>query len=499
MWLEYIPEIFLSISLLAQLNFNAWFRNQSVYFKFPIISISSLQTQIILLFTAFLYLYLPETSFMINSFFLLENLNIVKLVLTLIAFFISLSIEQSLLSQKIAVFEYYTLFLLALLSFLLMLNCNDLLSFYLLMELQALIFYVLASFNKNSVYSVSAGLKYFILGSFISGFYLLGCSFVYFSLGTLNLNEIFLIVSFSLSDYNLLLTYLLTCGLVLVLITLLFKLGIFPFYFWIPDVYEGSPVVSTMIFSVLPKISLYVFLIKILSSILFFDYLYIIKTIFVFLGISSTFVGTFYALNQKRLKRMLIYSSIVQNGFLIVALSIYTVTSMQAFFFFLILYLLTSILTWSMITFFYRSNKIIASFESSNSSILYINSISNVYPVNVFLGLSIVVIFSSLAGIPPFLGFFSKMFVINEMVGFNVYLAIIFLLLSVVSVFYYIRLIKIAFFEPSISNNNTFFVSFKQTENFGLYYFFYIIFLFLSINFIAPSFILILTTNFALI
>jgi NADH-quinone oxidoreductase subunit N len=256
-----------------------------------------------------------------------------------------------------------------------MISASDLIIFYLAMEMQALCFYVLASFNRESVFSSEAGLKYFVSGSFISGFFLLGVSFIYGSTGTINFNAINLLTSFDFATYSDELRLIFLTGVILVTCTLLFKLACAPFHFWSPDVYDGAPLSSTLIFSVVPKFALFYFFIKWLNCInVFFDDISILLLI---AGILSAVVGTFFGLTQKRLKRLIIYSSIAQTGFLVASLSLGNLEGMTSVYFFLIIYLLTSILMWGHVITFYSFYSKVATFNSSAISSIFISSLSN--------------------------------------------------------------------------------------------------------------------------
>jgi len=170
-----------------------------------------------------------------------------------------LFIGRSFCLQSINFFEYFTVFLLSLLALLLLINSSDILSAYLIIEMQALCFYILASFKRNSSFSTEAGLKYFISGSFISGVFLLGASLIYGCLGTLNFNILSWLLTFDFSSDFIILRILIIIAVCLITFTLCFKIAAAPFHFWSPDVYEGSPLASTLVFSIIPKISLFVF------------------------------------------------------------------------------------------------------------------------------------------------------------------------------------------------------------------------------------------------
>ena len=451
---SFIPEIFLSLSILFQLIFNARIIN-NWKFNFPVIDREVVcQTLFILICLFFLLSNLKIEGFFSNFLFVNDQSSIFcKTCIVGVCIAISGVLLQSFSLQKLNFFEFFNLFLLSILSLLLLISSSDLISLYLLIEMQALCFYVLATFKKNSSFSTEAGLKYFVTGSFISGFFLFGASLIYGSLGTLNLTNISLLLAFPFSTFNNDLKLIILIGIIFVTVTLLFKIAAAPFHFWAPDVYEGSPLASTVVFSIVPKLAIFYFFIKWISAIniFFFD----IQSMLMFFGVFSTFVGTFFALSQMRLKRLIIYSSIAQIGFLVAALSINSFNSFVSVYFFLIIYIITSILIWGHFTIFYSFQAKIDSFYNRNSNSLFISSISNFAKSNSLWAFSFVIIFFSIAGIPPLTGFLAKIMILFDLIDSNfLYTAIALILLSSISVFYYIKVIKIMFFEPKQIENN---------------------------------------------
>lgn len=445
---SFIPEIFLSLSILFQLIFNARIIN-NWKFNFPIIDRETVtQTIFILVCVLFLLVNVKIEGFFSNFLFLNDKSAILcKSLVVVISLAISGILLQSFTLQKLNFFEYFNLFLLSIFSLLLLISSSDLISLYLLIEMQALCFYVLATFKKNSAFSTEAGLKYFILGSFISGFFLFGASLIYGCLGTLNLNNLNLLLAFPFSTFNDELRYIVLIGIIFVTATLLFKIACAPFHFWAPDVYEGSPLSSTVIFSIVPKLSIFYFFTKWISSIslLFFD----MQNILIIFAVLSTFIGTFFALSQKRLKRLIIYSSIAQIGFLVIGLSLNTVGSFISVYFFLLIYILTSILIWGHFTMFYYFQSQITSFYSTMANSLFISNLSNFYKSNSLWAFSFIIIMFSIAGIPPLTGFLAKIMILFDLIDAQFIMpAIVLIILSSISVFYYIRVVKIMFFEP---------------------------------------------------
>jgi NADH-quinone oxidoreductase subunit N len=255
-----------------------------------------------------------------------------------------------------------------------------------------------------------------------------------------------LLLSFPLVNEFSHLKIIVLIGILLVTITLLFKVAAAPFHFWSPDVYEGSPLSSTIVFSIVPKIIIFSFFIKwtLVISTMFDD----IKNVFVLVGVISVFFGTFFALKQKRMKRLIIFSSIAQVGFLVAALSTNSVDGLSAVYFFLVIYILTSILVWNHVTLFYSFQKKIKQFNGKMATPLFLSSLSNFFKFNSLWAFSFVLMFFSVAGIPPLSGFLSKIFILFGLIDSSQLIgSICLIMISAISVFYYIRVIKVIFFE----------------------------------------------------
>ena len=468
---SFIPEIFLSLSILGQLVFNSRLIND-LKFNYPLIDKEVFwQTFFILFCLLSLLLNLKIDTFVSTFLFLNDESGRLVKILFVFSCLISLFvILRSFVLQNLNFFEYFSIFLLAVLSLLLLTSSCDLISTYLVIEMQALCFYILASFRRNSAFSTEAGLKYFISGSFISGLFLLGASLIYGGLGTLNFNHLSLLLSFSLNQELIHIKYFVLIGVLLVTITLLFKIAAAPFHFWSPDVYEGSPLSSTIIFSIVPKLVIFSFFIKWLCIIS--DIFYDIKDLLVLIGVISVFVGTFFALKQKRVKRLIIYSSIAQIGFLVAALATGTIDGYSSIFFFLVIYIISSILVWNHVTLFYSFQNKVNTFNNKVSTPLFLSSLSNLFSTNSLWAFSFLCIFFSIAGIPPFSGFLAKILILFTLIGSDQLLGALFLIMiSAISVFYYIRVVKVIFFESkNIKSNNYQFHTIFNTNFFNFDY-----------------------------
>lgn len=453
-----LPEIFLSLSILGQLLFGSFVAYNRSY-RYPII-LNEVSFQSQLIGVILVILYFIQFSVVSDSTGLYNGgIIISKIIVSLASLAILLFLKDALEAQKINQFEYFFFYMMALLSLLLMLNVNDLLLFYLTMETQTLCFYILASANRTNIFSIEAALKYFIAGSFFSAVYLLGTAIIYGCLGTINLSNIYALLVIDLASFSTDLTILVLVGIVLITSTLLFKISSVPFHFWMPDVYEGAPISSTMVFSILPKFSLIFFFIKWISAL--GTMAYYIKDILVFFGVLSCIVGTLYAIKQLRIKRMMLYSSIAQVGFIIAAIGVNTLESHTAALFFTIIYIITSLLMWGNLVLIYKAHFEVSLVDDSHVDPLHINNFSNIISYNYLWKGIFTVIFFSIAGIPPFVGFTSKFLVLKSLVADHFLIASIFLIVaSSISVFYYIRILKIAFFESNYKN-----IAYNETQN----------------------------------
>jgi len=444
---SFLPEFFFSACILIQLLFNARLVNNLKY-NFPIIDQESFFQTFFILFCLFLLFLNLRIEGFFSNFLFLNDKGVVgaKLVIILSSLFALTIILRGVLFQKLNFFEFFTLFLLSVFALLLWASSYDFVSAYLVIEMQALCLYILSSFKRNSAFSTEAGLKYFISGSFISCIFLFGCSLIYGALGTLNFNHLNILLTFSLDNDYTYIKYMVVIGCLFIFITFLFKVAAAPFHFWSPDVYEGAPISSTIIFSIVPKFVAFHFFIKCINA--FSQIFYEFQTLFLLVGIFSIFTGTFFAIRQKRIKRLIIYSSIAQVGFLVAALATNTIDGFVSVYFFLFVYLLTSILVWSYVTQFYSSQEEIHSFYKKSPIPIFLSNLSHYMKTSKIAAFFLMLIFFSIAGIPPFSGFLSKVFVVFGLIDCNFWItSVIIVLLGSVSVFYYIRVIKVLFFE----------------------------------------------------
>ncbi len=429
-----IPEIFLALSSLICLLFG-------LYVKKNAFRQTSNFAIIILFFTAIL-VYLDNHSNFAGYANLFSNSSFISFfkILVLVGSIASILISKDyFLSIKLKNFEIPILLLFSTLGMMLMISSNNLMSMYLAIELQSLSLYVAAAIKRDSITSAESGVKYFILGALSSGILLYGFSLIYGFTGSMNFNEI---NSYLLKYEKLNLG--LIFGLVFVMVGLAFKISAVPFHMWTPDVYEGAPNSITAFFAIVPKIAA-VALIYRFCLIPFQNFYIEWSQIIFFLSVASMFLGAIAAIAQTNIKRLLAYSSIGHVGYILIALVAANNDGIKAASIYMFSYMVMNIAIFA----------IILSIKVKNEYLININDLTGLSKSNPIVSLSISMIMLSMAGIPPFIGFFGKFYVFIAALQQELYiLAVLGVLASVISAFYYLRIIKIMYFDENLNEIN---------------------------------------------
>lgn len=425
-----------------------------------------------------------------GGFELLSTLGFYKALITdhfaflsklLICFFSALYffiIADFLKDYKLTSFEYLLIVLFAVLGLMLLCSSNDLLTAYLSIELISLSSYVLAAFKKTSSYSAEAGVKYLVTGAISSAFFLLGSSFIYAYSGTINVTDFWLIMSdeswFGVHDTHNFLEPFLEMGLAFIIFSLFIKLALAPFHVWSLDVYEGSPTISTFFFAVITKLSFFVFLVRI-CYVAAFKYYDVWQFYGIVIALLSVFVGSFGGLRQRKLKALLAYSSVSHMGYALLAFSAGSRFGAEMLLFYLVIYMLSGLGVWFVILSTQVNRKRYTDKLSKELGDLVLLRKSN--PA---LALSLTLTMFSIAGIPPLVGFFAKIGVFLSVLHAKYYfVSLLAVLCSVVSTFYYIRIIKILYFENLLVGKLYYPLTSSKTLVFSVIIFF-LIFLFLN-------------------
>lgn len=448
----FIPEFFLTLAIIFQLIFNIY-NITNIKHNFPFMDKEILFQLFFILFIVLLLFSNVHIYGLFSNYILINDVSAVniKILLTIIAALSLIFIWQSFIVQNVNFFEFFTIYLIVILASLLFISCFDFLSVYLVLELQALCFYILAGIKRNSSFSLESALKYFIAGSYFSCVYIFAVLLIYSEYSITNFYDLLILIDatplLAHNDIN----WIVCLSFFFIIITLFFKLAVVPFQFWVPDVYDGAPLATTILLSVLPKLALFTFLIRFL--IINYNFLNDLLFIFLFCGLLSLAWGTYSALKQKRFKKLLIFSSIAQVGLLMIALSTFTIENITACFFYLVIYLISAVIGWSSITTMYVTGKSWA-FQNKNFKFsTYLTNLINLFDGNKTWALIFIIYMFSLAGMPPFAGFLSKFYILLALINTSsITLVILVLLITSISAFYYIRLVKIILFE--IKNNS---------------------------------------------
>ncbi|HET9272643.1 MAG TPA: NADH-quinone oxidoreductase subunit NuoN [Methyloceanibacter sp.] len=328
-------------------------------------------------------------------------------------------------------FEFPILILFATTGMMMMISANDLIALYVGLELQSLALYVVAAFQRDSARSAEAGLKYFVLGALSSGMLLYGASLVYGFTGSTEFVRIAAAVQPSGANLGLIF------GLVFLMAGFAFKISAVPFHMWTPDVYEGAPTPVTAFFAAAPKLAAMALTVRVLIT-AFPAVTIEWQQIVVFLSIASMALGAFAAIGQTNIKRLMAYSSIGHMGYALVGLAAGTADGVAGVIVYLAIYLVMTLGTFACILAMRRGGRMVEDIDA-------LSGLSRTQPLMAFM---LAMLLFSLAGIPPLAGFFAKFYVFLAAIHAGLYaLAVIGVLLSVVGAYYYLRIVKLMYFD----------------------------------------------------
>ncbi len=452
-----LPEIFISVSIMIFLLVGVFKKNSATL----IYNLSNIS--LVILLALIINLSSLDTIYLFNESYLIDNLsNYMKIILVGSGIFVMLTGSKYIQVINLNKIEYPILILSSILGMMIMISSNDLIVFYMGLELQSLALYVLASFNRDNLLSTESGLKYFVLSALSSGLLLYGCSLTYGFSESTNFDQILI----NSTEFN----YGTTFGIVFILVGLAFKISAVPFHMWAPDVYQGSPTSVTLFFAILPKIAALSVFIKFLYT-PFANMNDQWQTIIVFISIASMIFGAVAAIGQKNLKRLIAYSSISHMGYALAGLATVSNQGIQSSITYISIYLVMNLAFFSCLFMLKRNDKYYENIDD-------LSGLSKKHPI---LSFSLLIVLFSLAGIPPLAGFFAKFYVFLAVVEQSMYfLAIVGLLATVVAAFYYLRIIKIIYFDPEKDGYET-------SHNFGLKITLAISTIFILAYFIYPS------------
>ena len=421
-----LPEIFLTISIFSALMIGVFIKN-----SFNLIF--NLSSIIILVTIAIIFNNSSSSEkIFLDSFSRDAYSNFFKILILISSLFVLNSSKAFIIDSKLGKFEYPIIILLSILGMFFMVSSNDIILFYLGLELQSLSLYILASIDRDNLRSSESGIKYFVLSALSSGLLLYGCSLLYGFTGSTNFD----LIANELNKENIGAVF----AMVFILVGLAFKVSAVPFHMWTPDVYEGAPTSITSYFAVVPKVAGLAVLIKFMY-IPFSNILLEWQTIIIFISLASMILGAVAAIGQTNIKRLLAYSSIGHIGYALAGVATGVISGYESAIVYIAIYVIMNIGAFSCLYLMKKDGEY-------KEQISDLSGISKKHPI---LAISFLIILFSLAGIPPLGGFFAKFYVFTAVLEQKMYaLAIIGLLTTVISAFYYLKIIKTIYFDDSV-------------------------------------------------
>jgi NADH-ubiquinone oxidoreductase chain 2 len=417
-------------------------------------------TQIFHIFIFFItILILQLTSFYPRKVWVQEHSSLKNIIFNNFVYYRTKIINK--MGEQFTIIEYPLIILFVISGAVFLMSTNDLVSIFLSIELQSYGLYLLSTIYRNSELSTTGGLMYFLLGGLSSCFILLGTSLLYANSGTTSLDGLYIISSLSdINNDNSLWykSYYLNFSLLIFSIGFLFKVSAAPFHFWSPDVYDAIPTIVTTFVAIIAKISIFIFLLELVyyTNDYFFDFSWTFGLLVS--SLLSLIIGTIVGLTQFRIKRLFAYSTISHVGFILLALSISSVESTQAFIFYLIQYSISNLnafiilitIGFSLYCYISHNKEHNELLDKNNSPIQLISQLKGYFYINPFLSLSLAITIFSFAGIPPLVGFFAKQMVLSAALDKGyIFLTLVAILTSVIGGVYYLNIIKEIFFSPS--------------------------------------------------
>lgn len=424
------PELVLLLASMALLVGDAFWakRLPALTYQLTLVTLSAVTLLIMLTFST-------QSVQVFNGAFIRDGVaDVLKIAMLVMTFFAFVFARDYLQIRQIERGEYYVMGLISLLGMMVLASAYDMISLFMGLEIMSLALYAMIGMQKNSAVAVESAMKYFVLGAMATGLLLYGMSLIYGTTGTLKLDAIYQIVAASESNL------VLSMGLVFILVGLAFKFGAAPFHMWVPDVYHGSPTGITLFLAAAPKIAAFALMFRLLiegleSSVIIW------QSLLIMLSVLSLLVGNVVAIAQTNLKRMLAYSTISHMGFILLGFLAGNIDGYAAAMFYVVVYALMSVGAFGVILALSRQG-----FEADK-----IADLTGLARRNPVMALIMMVLLLSMAGIPPLVGFYAKLVILTAVVDAGlVALAVFAVVMSVIGAFYYLRVIKVMYFDEPV-------------------------------------------------
>ena len=427
--MNFVPETILFVMSMVILLFGIFKPLKKYVFVLTIFSV----------FSAFLLSFhyqQDSTLILFNSSLVKNNVTEFFKYLCYFIFIIQIIVSRKYLKDKNLISgEFYSLMIFALLGCLIIISANNLIVLFLGIELSSLSLYSLIALNRQSVLSSEAAIKYFVLSIIASAIVLFGFSYLYGITNTLSIYEI------ATYSNNNAMTNLYLFSYILIFIGVAFKFAVAPFHMWLPDVYEGSPLPVTNFIASIPKIAFFVFAYRFLDDNVIIYNENFSKFILI-LGVFSIFIGNIFALAQQKIMRMLAYSGVANSGFIFLALFSTVENNFSVAAFYVVTYSITAVSAISIVTFI----------SSKKFDLVYIKDFKGLASKSGYISILLMITLLSTAGIPLTIGFYAKYLVLDALVDRNlIFIAVLVVLMTVVGLYYYLRVIWFMFFESSFN------------------------------------------------
>lgn len=458
--------VMLIYSFLTALNLNIAFSNKGIGLYGGLFQATSLTQTFHIFIIAICAVILQLTAFYPRKVWVKTFSSFYKLIMSVFIYDKTNIINK--MGEQFRIIEYPLILLFIITGAILLVSSSDIVSIFLSIELQSYGLYLVSTIYRNSELSTSAGLTYFLLGGLSSCFILLGTSLLYANSGTTNLDGFYVLTSLSniTQDESVSIIskpFYLNISLLIMSVGFLFKVSAAPFHFWSPDVYDAIPTIVTTFVAIVAKISILIFLLELVhyTSNSFFPFNFSWRSSLLVSSLLSLIIGTVLGLTQFRIKRLFAYSTISHLGFILLALAINSIESIQAFIFYLMQYSVSNLnaflilisIGFSLYPYIDKSeseqqNKKL--YDRNYSPIQLISQIKGYFYINPYLALCLAVTLFSFVGIPPLVGFFAKQMVLSAALDSGyVFITLVAILTSVISAVYYLAVIKQIFFEKN--------------------------------------------------
>lgn len=429
-----LPEIIFLLMIVLTLLVDLFVpqRQQSMTFAFALLSLIAAAA-------ASLFLHDVPRTLAFNDMYVHSNMtNLLKLFIYLISFFALIYSRTYIKDRNIHQGEYYILTLFSVLGMMVLISANSLLVLFLGLELLSLPIYAMVAMQRNSARASEAAIKYFVIGGLASGILLYGISMIYGATNSLNISQI----AISINQTSISGQVLLIFGLVFVITGIFFKLGAAPFHMWAPDVYEGAPTSVTLFLGTAPKIAAFALIIRLLVDAMpALNHQW--QQVIIVIAIASMAWGNIVAIVQTNFKRMLAYSSIAHMGYMSLGILVATPSGYSSAMFYILIYAIMSLGAFA----------ILAILSKANIEIEKIGDLRGLNSRNPWLALMMLLLMFSMAGVPPTVGFFAKLGVLEALVDAHfIWLAALALLFAVIGAYYYLAVVKVMYFEEPVDH-----------------------------------------------